>query len=217
MLEKKFHQFLMIKPGSLVSGIGDFKTTKKFYDDWSDKYDSTLNKWKYTVPKKSIRLLNKKLKKIPNPILDLACGTGLFGEELRKNFKKIDIYGSDISEKSLYIAKEKKIYKNLKKINFEKRKIYNLKFELISLIGAMTYCKNFNKLFSNINYYLKKSGYFIFSHRIDLWQEQNFDKILKSQKADFRIIFISRPQYYLPLNKDFRDKIKIRLVLLQKI
>ena len=24
----------------------------------------------------------------------------------------------------------------------------------------------------------KKSGFFIFSHRVDLWQKQNFDKIL---------------------------------------
>ena len=34
----------MDKSVSLVSGIGDLKTTKKYYDDWSRKYDSTLNK-----------------------------------------------------------------------------------------------------------------------------------------------------------------------------
>ena len=77
----------MDKSVSLVSGIGDIKTTKKYYDDWSRKYDSTLNQWKYTVPKKSISLLKSKFNRRPNKILDLACGTGLFGEELIKTYK----------------------------------------------------------------------------------------------------------------------------------
>ena len=64
--------------------------------------------------------------------------------------------------------------------------------------------------------WLTKKGYFIFSHRIDLWKKQNFDKILLGISKDFKTHFISRPLLYLPLNKDFKNKIKIRLVLLQK-
>ena len=207
----------MDKSVSLVSGIGDLKTTKKYYDDWSRKYDSTLNQWKYTVPKKSIKLLKSNFNRRPNKILDLACGTGLFGEELIKTYKNIQIYGSDISEKSLIIAKEKKIYKKLIKKDFEKKINFKIKFELVSMIGAMTYCKNFEKLFSNIKYYLLKNGYFIFSHRIDLWEKQNFYEILNVHKSDLKIKFISRPHNYLPANKNFSNKIKIRLVLLQKI
>ena len=85
------------------------------------------------------------------------------------------------------------------------------------MIGAMTYCKNFKKLFSNIYYYLLKNGYFVFSHRIDLWKKQNFNEILNAHKSYFKIKFISGPNNYLPANKDFSNKIKIRLVLLQKI
>ena len=91
-----------------------------------------------------------------------------------------------------------------------------MKFDLVSMIGAMTYCKNHNKLFSYINYYLVQNGHFIFSHRIDLWKKQNFDNILDRHKEDFKIRLISNPQNYLPLNQDFKNKIKIRLVLLQK-
>lgn len=206
----------MIKSRSLIDGIGNLSTTKKYYDNWASKYDLTLNKWKYTVPKKSINLLKNRLKIKPNLILDLACGTGLFGEELVKIYKNSKIYGSDISQKSLEIAKEKKIYKNLIRNNFENKKNYKLKFELISMLGAMTYCSNFNKLFSNIKFYLSKNGHFIFSHRLDLWEKQNFDSILQKYKNDLEIKYVSRPQNYLPLNKDFKNKIKIRLVLLQK-
>ena len=100
--------------------------------------------------------------------------------------------------------------------NFENRHNYKIKFDLVSMIGAMTYCKNFEKLFSNLSYYLAKNGDFIFSHRIDLWKKQNFDKILDSKSDLFKIKYLSRPIKYLPLNKDFNNKIKIRVVLLQK-
>ena len=102
------------------------------------------------------------------------------------------------------------------KLNFETRHSFNFKFDLVAMIGAMTYCKSFDKLFSNVKFSLISNGYFIFSHRTDLWKMQNFDKILENISKDFSIISISRPCNYLPLNKDFKNNIKIRLVLLQK-
>ena len=81
----------------------------------------------------------------------------------------------------------------------------------------MTYCKNFDKLFTNIKFYLSTNGHFIFSHRIDLWKNQKFDDILAKYNNFFKICTVSKPCNYLPLNKDFQNKIKIRLVLLQKL
>ena len=151
----------MVKSNSLISGIGNILETKRYYDNWSKHYDKNLYEWNYKVPKKSINILKEKLKTKPNNILDLACGTGLFGEELNKIYKDSQIYGSDISQKSLIIAKKKNIYKKLVQNNFENKKNYNIKFHLVSLIGAMTYCRNYNKLFTNINHYLYKNGYFL--------------------------------------------------------
>ena len=91
----------MIKK-SLVSGIGNLNTTKRYYDNWSSDYDKTLNSWKYKVPYKSANILKRNLKKTPKNILDLACGTGLFGEELEKFFYNSNIFGSDISSKVLF-------------------------------------------------------------------------------------------------------------------
>ncbi len=207
----------MVNHKSLINGIGDNKATSQYYDDWAAKYDHTLNSWKYSAPTKSAILLQNQIIKKPNKILDLACGTGLFGEQLRKMYNECIIYGSDISLESLKIAKDKKIYDKLYKSNFEIKKNYNLKFQLVSIIGAMTYCKDFDRIFENVNSYLLKDGYFLFSHRIDLWKKQNFDSILKKSQTKFNIKFISRPYHYLPLNKDFEKKIKIRLVLLKKI
>ena len=201
---------------SLVSGVGNLNKTTKYYDDWSEKYDETLKLWNYQAPKKSIKFLKETTNFKPNIILDLACGTGLFGAKLKKVYPKSHIYGSDISKKSLKISSEKKIYKKLQIKNFEQLHNYKIKFDLISLIGSMTYCKNFDKLFVNINKNIKQKGFVLFTHRIDLWQKQNFLSILKKHQKSLKIIKISRPLNYLPLNKDFKNKIKIKIVLLQK-
>ena len=206
----------MIKTKSLVHGIGNASKTKIYYDLWSNEYDMTLNKWNYQAPKKSANLLLKKVKNKPRYILDLACGTGLFGSELKKLYKDSLIYGSDISKKSLKISSGKKIYIKLKNKNFEELHYFNTKFDLISLIGSMTYCKNFEKLFANINKNIKKKGFVLFTHRVDLWKQQDFFNILKTYQKTFKITKISRPLNYLPLNKDFKNKIKIKIVLLQK-
>ena len=201
---------------SLVSGVGNLAKTTKYYDDWSENYDETLKLWNYQAPKKSIKFLKKTINIKPKNILDLACGTGLFGTELKKIYPKSYIYGSDISKKSLKITLEKKIYTKLQIKNFEKLHHYKIKFDLISLIGSMTYCKNFEKLFANINKNIKKKGFVLFTHRVDLWKQQDFINILKKNQKTLKINKISRPLNYLPLNKDFKNKIKIKIVLLQK-
>ena len=201
---------------SLVSGVGNINKTRKYYDDWSENYDTTLKLWNYQAPKKSIKFLKETININPQKILDLACGTGLFGTELKKIYPKSQIYGSDISNKSLKITSGKKIYKKLQIKNFEQLHHYKLKFDLISLIGSMTYCKNFDKLFANINKNIKEKGFVIFTHRTDLWKQQDFLRILKKHQKTLKIIKISRPLNYLPLNNDFKNKIKIKIVLLQK-
>ena len=201
---------------SLVSGVGNLSKTSKYYDDWAENYDETLKLWNYQAPKKSIKFIKETLNIKPKNILDLACGTGLFGIELKKIYPKSNIYGSDISKKSLKISSGKKIYIKLKKKNFEELHYFNTKFDLISLIGSMTYCKNFKKLFANINKNIKKKGFVLFTHRVDLWKQQDFFNILQTYQKTFKITKISRPLNYLPLNKDFKNKIKIKIVLLQK-
>ena len=55
------------------------------------------------------------------------------------------------------------------------------------MIGSMTYCKKPEVLFSLICSYVKKNGFFIFTHRIDLWEKQNFDKLIQQFKKYLKI------------------------------
>ena len=200
---------------SLLKGIGNSQSVKKYYDSWSSEYDQSLHQWNYKAPKQSVKILAQFIKKKPKYLLDLACGTGLFTEELLKEFPDCICDGSDISPKIINISKNKKIYRKLFQSNFEKRIAVKSKYNIVSLIGAMTYCQDHQKLFQNVSSYLGDKGYFIFTHRLDLWEKFDFDNIIKNN-SQFRLLYKSRPINYLPKNKDFTSKIKIRIVLLTK-
>jgi len=205
----------MIKVKSLVDGIGNQIITEKYYDEWALNYDHTLKNWKYKAP---VQAANK-LIKIKDKIsfnLDLACGTGMFAKELKKKYPNIVIDGCDISSKSLKIAKLKNLYRNLFKKSFEKKIKITKKYDSVSMIGSMTYCKKPNVLLSLITNYLKKNGIFIFTHRIDLWEKQGFDSMITKYNKSFTLMLKSRPINYLPNNSSFSNKIKIRIVILKK-
>jgi len=200
---------------SLRKGIGNRKDVESYYDDWSSSYNETLNKWNYKAPLQSANILKRYIKTKPKYLLDLACGTGLFVEKFLQVFPECICDGSDISRKILNVSKKNGIYRYLYKKNFENKIQIVNKYNLVSLIGAMTYCENHQSLFKLVSYYLAKNGYFIFTHRVDLWGELKFDNVLKSL-IDFELIYKSRALNYLPKNKDFGSDIKIRIVLLLK-
>jgi len=199
----------------LLKGIGNSKEIKKFYDNWSNTYDLTLKEWGYIAPSHSTRILKKKLTKKPKYLLDLACGTGLFVEKFKKIFPKCICDGSDISKEILEISNSKGLYRNLYQTSFENKINLKNRYDLVSLIGAMTYCSNHNLLFKLVNSYLIKGGLFIFTQRIDLWDKLKFEDIINNQ-GNFKNIYKSRPINYLPKNKDFGQDIKIRIIVLQK-
>ena len=207
----------MVKSKDLIKGIGNYKATTKYYDDWSSTYDASLKKWSYRAPSKASLILKTYLTTPPKNILDLACGTGLFAESITNFFPKAVIDGMDISKKILLKAKEKKIYNKLFCSNFDGNFIIKKKYDLTSCIGAMTYTKKPKKLILNVHKLTNLRGFFIFTHRIDLWKKQNYPKLLDSLSKKWNIIFISRPILYLPQNKFFKDSIKIKIVLLKKI
>ena len=205
----------MIKVKSLVDGIGNQIITEKYYDEWALNYDHTLKNWKYKAPVQAANKLIKIKDKISSN-LDLACGTGMFAKELKKKYPNIVIDGCDISSKSLKIAKLKNLYRNLFKKSFEKKIKITTKYDSVSMIGSMTYCKKPNVLLSLITNYLKKNGIFIFTHRIDLWEKQGFDSIITKYNKSFTLMLKSLPINYLPNNSLFSNKIKIRIVILKK-
>tara|TARA_Y100001970_G_scaffold154618_1_gene189461 strand:+ start:9458 stop:10078 length:621 start_codon:yes stop_codon:yes gene_type:complete len=206
-----------MKKLSLLRGIGNKKETENYYDKWALTYDDTLKKWNYKAPEKAVKFIIKQIQKKPKYILDLACGTGLFAKQIKIIYPSSIIDGVDISAKILKIARNTNLYRYLFKTSFEKKIKLKNKYDLISLIGAMTYCNKPKKLFENVISNLNTNSFFVFTQRIDLWESRNFDNILDVFNSNLKLIFKSRPLNYLPRNNDFKKHIKIRIVIMKKI
>ena len=65
----------------------------------------------------------------------------------------------------------------------------------------------------NVNY--KKCGKVFVGHNLN--DLKNFDTIINILSQSFKLIYKSRPLSYLPKNSSFSNKIKIRIIILEKI
>jgi hypothetical protein len=66
---------------SLLKGIGNSHSVKKYYDRWSSEYDHSLHQWDYRAPKQSVKILAQFIKKNQNTYLILRVER----DYLRKN------------------------------------------------------------------------------------------------------------------------------------
>ncbi len=90
---------------------------KKLYEKWAATYDEDfVDKEGYVAHRKVAALFAKKF--VAGPVLDVGCGTGVVGLQLRK-YGVAHIVGIDISEQMLTVAASKKtsdgtvVYKTL--------------------------------------------------------------------------------------------------------
>ena len=67
----------------------------KWYDIFSNIYDSSLEKLYYNSREKAIELLDLKSGQI---LMDVACGTGANFKHIKKVKKDLEIYGTDFSK-----------------------------------------------------------------------------------------------------------------------
>lgn len=84
------------------------------FDDYADRFDTALvERLDYTVPAKLARLLADHDDRRFEVAVDLGCGTGLFGAEIRDRVARLE--GFDLSVNMLAKAEEKGLYDFLAK------------------------------------------------------------------------------------------------------
>lgn len=164
---------------------------KKTFDEFADSFEDTLLQLDYCVPqliatkiKENISHFNdKKLS-----ILDIGCGTGLCGIELKKIFPESKINGVDLSSKMLGVAEQKNIYKSLFCADIESflsssEKQYNL----MVAADVFTYFGDLEKVIKGVFLSLEKDGMFVFSisainDENSSWQQHLSGRFLHSKK-----------------------------------
>ncbi|EKF57762.1 hypothetical protein QWE_19743 [Agrobacterium albertimagni AOL15] len=84
------------------------------FDDYADRFDTALvEKLDYSVPAKLARLIVEHEDRRFDLAVDLGCGTGLFGAEIRDRVSRLE--GFDLSANMLAKAEEKGLYDFLAK------------------------------------------------------------------------------------------------------
>ncbi|XME00481.1 MAG: ubiquinone/menaquinone biosynthesis methyltransferase [Candidatus Karelsulcia muelleri] len=139
---------------------------KKMFDIIYHNYDKINNIISFGYDRK----WRKKLSEIiinynPKLVLDLATGTGNIPILLVNKLKKLNLLGIDISNKMIYIGKNKlKNYKNVKLIKADCQKLFFIKknqFDIVTIVFGIRNFENINNVFKEIYRVLSINGYII--------------------------------------------------------
>ena len=153
------------------------------YRDWAKKYDYDNDHVLGTVSQpKSVNLLSTRLKDKTAKIIDVGCGTGLVGEELKaKDFIYFD--GLDISKDMLSIAKSRG-YRNLFLGSLNKQlPVLDDAYDAAMCIGVFTHGHVSSDGFNELCRIVKPGGYVCFTINEGVFEEYGFKEMI----AEFQL------------------------------
>ncbi|MBD8664837.1 methyltransferase domain-containing protein [Rhizobium sp. CFBP 8752] len=138
------------------------------FDDYADRFDTSLvEKLNYSVPQKLGTLV------APHgpfaTVVDLGCGTGLFGAEIRDRAGRLE--GFDLSANMLAKAAEKHLYDHLSQSDLSLEAAQSGLFDtlpphradLVSAADVLMYLGSLETVFPLVNELLAPAGLFAFS------------------------------------------------------
>lgn len=158
---------------------------EELFDVFASDFDSVLADLNYDSPNIIAQYLREyfnKKKREKLSFLDLGCGSGLCGKQLKKIFKKSTFIGVDISSQMLKKAKEKNVYDKLVKGNITDCFCSNNSlFDVVVASDVFTYFGELDSIFKKVDSLLCKNGVFSFTI------SENFDN-----KNDYYLMPSSR-------------------------
>tara|TARA_B110001450_G_scaffold203396_1_gene192866 strand:- start:842 stop:2353 length:1512 start_codon:yes stop_codon:yes gene_type:complete len=137
---------------------------ENLFNNYAINFDHSLvDKLEYKAPKKITEIILAKHQNIKlGSVLDLGCGTGLLGDEIRKYCSKLE--GIDLSKAMLEKAKTKNKYEKLKNIDIvEYLSTEDLNFNCFISTDVFVYIGELSEIFHLIKSRNKIKGKFIFS------------------------------------------------------
>ncbi|HKL76240.1 MAG TPA: class I SAM-dependent methyltransferase [Halanaerobiales bacterium] len=141
---------------------------KAYTKSFASIYDQVMDNVPYDYWYKYLIDILDYYNKKPQKVIDLACGTGNMTYRFAER-NAWDLYGVDISQEMLEIARQKENKKDVN-VKFYQKDLRNFspdqKFDLaFSLFDSLNYIleyKDLKKIFDNTYNFLKSDGFFIF-------------------------------------------------------
>ncbi|WP_136679216.1 tetratricopeptide repeat protein [Neptunomonas sp. XY-337] len=134
------------------------------FDNCADKFESHLvNTLSYSAHQHVASLTAQFLSLPPVELLDLGCGTGLVGKELRKALPTCALAGVDLSANMLKLAEEQSIYNRLIQSDIDSLLNDTPPFSGITAADTVIYFGALEPLFAGVSRSLLAKGIFVFN------------------------------------------------------
>ncbi len=184
------------------------------YDRWAGEYESDLvNEMDYVAHIDAARIFNEVVIDKNCRILDVACGTGLVGEELKK-YAYSEVDGTDFSAEMLKVSKRRAVYKKLFQHDFTKSLINLASYDAVICVGLFAFSVPKITDMIHIIRTVKPNSYCVITVNGAAWRELNLavqveveserhgfavEKIIKTgyikrEDIDARVLIIRSPQ-----------------------
>ncbi len=167
------------------------------YDRWAESYESDLvGDMNYVAHVHAARIFGEFVTNQDVRILDVACGTGLVGDELKKlGFWRID--GTDLSAEMLKVSAERGVYRRTFKHDFTQPLEISKRYDALICVGLFAFHEpGITDLIHVINT-VKPGHYCVVTVNGAAWTELELESVVKSEaiKHDFKIEHIIETGY----------------------
>ncbi|OFV67134.1 MAG: Methyltransferase type 11 domain protein [Candidatus Syntrophoarchaeum caldarius] len=179
-----------------------------FYSERAESYEDAIRRHP-VISSIRERIVNGLHLKNNACILDLGCGSGITGFEIRSRFDDVRIVGVDIADEMVKVAKRSAASEGYDTMEFligdmESIPFRDLTFDLILCINAIRYLKSLERILAEIYRVLNDGGEFILidSDRESEHMNDEGSKMRVLKKHPLEEAFINSDGWNMMYNKD---------------
>lgn len=182
------------------------------YDGWSGTYDVDLAAWSYQAP---ARVAATVLDRRPEAaaVLDVGCGTGLVGRELRSRGYAGRLTGLDLSAESLARAESLGGYDVLRVADLQQPlPVEDDAVDAVVCVGVMTYLPDVEAVWRELARVARPGGLVVVTQREDLWEARDCQAVVDRLRDEgaWEPVEVSEPAAYLPEGYGDGDPVRCR-------
>ena len=170
------------------------------YDEWAASYDTDLASWSYQAPQRVADIVVTRLPGAAD-VLDVGCGTGLVGRELRARGFGGWLVGLDLSQASLDVARESGAYDALDRADLQQPlPLEDDCFDAVVCVGVMTYLPDVATVWREFARAVRPGGLVVATQREDLWRTRECQAVLDALRDEGVLTSseVAGPAAYLP-------------------
>ena len=175
------------------------------YNEWAAHYDTDLeNAFGWIGPDRAAETLSKHV--LPGAkVLDVGAGTGLVGVALAaRGFT--NLVGIDLSEGMLAQAREKKVYRELRRMVLGQSLEFTTdEFDAAISVGVFTVAHAPAAAFDEIARIVRPGGFFVFTLRPDTYEQDGFRQKQEAIEKAGRWHLVERSEPFQTLPKGEPD------------